>query len=66
VKKDIKLTEEQIDAKIMNIAASHAIEGIELTEDDKKNMLKVLSGEAHAADVVAKILKEQMPCDATA
>lgn len=63
---EIKLTTEQIESNIREVAASFAIEGIKLTEENKENMRRIGRGEATGDEVVAEILKKYKAENATA
>jgi len=52
------MTNEKIESIVRNVAAIMSFEGMDLTEPDKDNMRRVLTGAATGDEIVAEIMKD--------
>ena len=55
-----KLSEQEIDYTIENVAASFSFEGMEVTVDEKNDVREILRGNLSIADYIKKVKEEYM------
>lgn len=54
-----KLSHEEIEKNVRDIAAIMSYENMELTKQDKENIRRIISGEVSADEVVEEIIRMQ-------